>query len=48
MSIECYYCYHRRCGRRIFSVPDEISDRSETSLSPDLLDTLHEFERMLV
>ena len=31
-----------------YGVPDEIREKAETFLSPDLLETLHKFERMLV
>ena len=31
-----------------YGVPDDIREKAETFLSPDLLDTLHKFERMLV
>ena len=30
-----------------YGVPDDIQEKAETFHSPDLLDTLHEFERML-
>ena len=31
-----------------YGVPKDIREKAETFLSPDLLDTLHKFERMLV